>query len=520
MTGEPQPTPLMAVLFDMDGVVTDTAEAHATAWKTLFDDFLGELAQRHGSSFVPFDAERDYRRYVDGKPRYDGVADFLKARGIELARGSPDDPPDRATIYGLGNRKNDYFQQWLNNHRVSTYPTTMVLIERLRAAGIAVAIFSSSRNSTAVLRNAGVEHLFDARVDGVDLERLGLAGKPDPAMLAEAAARVSARPDRTAVVEDSVAGVTAGLRGGFRPVVGINRNGNEGSLSQAGADLIVADAGELELDEHAMLTVRRIDTIPSLWSCWTELSQRLARVRPALFLDYDGTLTPIVTDPSAADLSPETRSVLAELAKHFKVAIISGRALSDLRTRVGLDGLVYAGSHGFEIAGPDFNYTAEHAQSFRPALDEAETRLRKELGGIEGAIVERKPFAIAVHYRRAPDDQVSRIETVVDATLSQLTDLRKGRGKKVFQLLPRIDWNKGRAVNYVRQLPGLTDCTPVYIGDDLTDEYAFRALAGQSGVSIVVRDGQRATSADYSLSNPGDVLQFLQALSSIEVSPP
>ncbi len=512
-SGQPA-KPLAGVLFDMDGVITDTADAHAAAWKRLFDEYLAARPERGGEDHEPFDRESDYRAYVDGKPRYDGVASFLEARGIELPHGDPSDPPELETICGLGNRKDGYFTQWLRDNEVRRYPTTVALIEDLRAADIRTAVFSSSRNCEAVLREAGVHDLFDTRVDGNDLARLELPGKPDPAILHEAAARLGLSPDATAVVEDSVAGVEAGARGGYRPVVGIDRGNYGHALHEAGADIVVRDPGELRLDPDRTLVTRRLHTLPSARGHLADIQARIGDRTPALFLDYDGTLTPIVTDPAAADLGQRMRSVLDRLAQHMPVAIISGRGLDDLQRRVGLDAVIYAGSHGFELRGPRFEETAKHAEAFLPGLDSAEAALRQRLANIEGVLIERKPFAIAVHYRRAAASAVDSVEAEVDAVVCGQRGLRKRHGKKVFQVQPRLDWDKGHAVTRLleRLEPERGEYIPIYIGDDLTDEDAFRALAGR-GLTIAVRDGERATAADYGLEDTSDVESFLAELS-------
>ncbi len=240
---------LEAVLFDMDGVITDTAEAHAAAWKQLFDHWLG---QRDGD-FRPFDDDADYRAYVDGKPRYDGVRSFLASRGIELPFGSPDDSPEQETICGLGNRKNRYFNDWLAANRVQAYPGSLDLVARLRRAGLRLAVFSASRNATAVLESAGVRDRFDVKVDGSDMAELDLPGKPDPAILLRAARLLAVAPARAAVVEDAVAGVEAGVAGGFAQTIGVDRQGRGERLLEAGADLVVADLGELALPETRRL---------------------------------------------------------------------------------------------------------------------------------------------------------------------------------------------------------------------------------------------------------------------------
>ena len=236
---------LDAVIFDMDGVVTDTASVHASAWKKLFDAYLEERSRRTGEPFRPFDIDRDYREHVDGKPRYDGVRDFLHSRGIELAEGAPGDPPDAETVRGLGNRKDRYFLEHIGSNGVSPYPGTVELVQALHATGTGVAIISASRNLDQVLEGAGVAGLFDVRVGGLEAERLGLKGKPDPAVFIEAARRLGVHPSDAAVIEDALAGVEAGRRGGFRLVVGVDRTGHAEDLRARGADVVVRDPGEL-----------------------------------------------------------------------------------------------------------------------------------------------------------------------------------------------------------------------------------------------------------------------------------
>lgn len=238
-----------AVIFDMDGVVTDTARVHAAAWKQLFDDYLRRRAQREGAPFLPFDLDHDYRRYVDGKPRYDGVAAFLASRGITIPFGDPNDPPDAETACGLGNRKNQYFMQRLEAEGVEAFPSTVALIRHLRAAGVKIGIFSASKNCEEVLRAAGVRELFDVKVDGLDAEQQGLPGKPHPAMLLEAARRLAVTPERAVIVEDAIAGVQAGRAGGFGMVIGVNRSGEPGVLRAHGATVEVTDLAEVAFAE-------------------------------------------------------------------------------------------------------------------------------------------------------------------------------------------------------------------------------------------------------------------------------
>jgi alpha,alpha-trehalase len=239
-----------AVLFDLDGVITKTAAVHASAWKRLFDEYLSHRSAREGgTSFEPFDIDRDYRTYVDGKPRYDGVQSFLASRSVVLPHGSPDDRPDAETVCGLGNRKNRYFQEHLRRHGVEIYAATVDFVRQARARGLRTALVSSSKNAGEVLEAAEISSLFDTRVDGVEVARLGLSGKPAPDMFLEAARRLGVSPLRAVVVEDAVSGVEAGRAGGFGLVVGVDRNGHAEALRRGGADIVVAELHQLALGE-------------------------------------------------------------------------------------------------------------------------------------------------------------------------------------------------------------------------------------------------------------------------------
>jgi trehalose-phosphatase len=232
----------------------------------------------------------------------------------------------------------------------------------------------------------------------------------------------------------------------------------------------------------------------------------------AIFLDYDGTLTPIVSHPEKAFLSDSTRQTLRALATQAPVAILSGRALEDVRKRVAIDGIVYAGSHGFDIAGPR-RLRRQEAIEFLPALDVAEKELREKLSGIAGALIERKRFSIATHYRKVNESDFPKLERAVGEVAEQHRELRRMEGKKVYELLPDIDWDKGKAVLWLLENLGLEHgkVRPIYIGDDRTDEDAFCALE-QRGVGILVSEEPRPTAASYSLKDPAEVEQFLREL--------
>jgi alpha,alpha-trehalase len=237
-----------AAIFDLDGVITQTARVHAAAWKELFDAYRAERSMRGLTVFAPFDKDFDYRVYVDGRPRYDGVRAFLASRGISLAEGKPNDPPTAETVCGLGNRKDAYFWTRVKREGVEPYPSTVSLVRELRAAGLKTGVFSASRNAVPILRAASVLDLFDERVDGVVADELHLAGKPAPAMVLELARRLGAVPERTIVFEDAIAGVQAGRAGGFGLVIGVNRSSHEGQLLANGADIEVTDLAAVVIE--------------------------------------------------------------------------------------------------------------------------------------------------------------------------------------------------------------------------------------------------------------------------------
>jgi trehalose-phosphatase len=503
-----------AVLFDLDGVVTHTAQLHAAAWKELFDGYLQQRAAREHASVQPFDANTDYRRYVDGKPRNQGIESFLSSRGIELPYGDPTDGPEQETIYGLGNKKNGIFLARLKAQGAEVYHSTVELIHFLKARGIKVGIVSSSKNCAVVLEVTGLSHFFDTRVDGWDSERFKLKGKPAPDIFLKAAEQLGVSPERTAIVEDAIAGVEAGRNGRFAVVIGVARQGNQAALHRHGADVVVEDLSQVGVAEENAAAPKNAMDLPSALERADGLTKRLQNKHLVMFLDYDGTLTPIVERPDQALLSSDMRQTISDLARCCPVAIVSGRDHADVQRLVQLDGIFYAGSHGFEIAGPHgMHIEYEQGADFLPILDHAERELDQKLRHVEGALVERKKFSIAVHVRGVARDDEGTVEAIVNDVLARHSGLRKGHGKKVFELQPRLDWHKGKAVLWLLQAleldgPGVL---PLYIGDDLTDEDAFRTLADR-GIGIIVEEGSRPTAASYVLKHPGEVHAFLRQL--------
>jgi beta-phosphoglucomutase family hydrolase len=248
---QPQNRPLInrdqydAVLFDLDGVITNTAKLHAKCWKQMLDEYLRKRATERGEAFRPFDLATDYRLYLDGKPRFDGVRDFLASRGIKLPEGSSDDPPQAETVRGLGNRKNELVSDAIERIGVEAYQGSIQFIDQLRRDRFKIALVTSSENCTAVLKAARLESLFDVRVDGHMIETQNLAGKPAPDTFLMAAKLLGVEPTRAVVVEDAIPGVQAGTSGNFGLVIGVARKGDAEELKRHGARLVVNDLGEL-----------------------------------------------------------------------------------------------------------------------------------------------------------------------------------------------------------------------------------------------------------------------------------
>mgnify|MGYP003571162846 FL=1 len=504
-----------AVLVDLDGVVTETARIHAEAWKSTFDDYLEERAAGFGSQFEPFDLGHDYKRYVDGKPRYDGVADFLQSRHIFLPRGREDDSPETETICGLGNKKNQRYLEAIRQDGVQTYETSIDFIEEAKAHGLKVAVVTSSQNCHEVLQAAGIAELFDAEVDGRVAAEWMLEGKPAPDVFLEAARRLGVRPENAAVIEDATSGVEAGRAGHFGLVIGVDRSGRPELLRSSGADIVVSDLSELHFDggvEEAPAAP------PSALDKLAHIRQRIGNRRLAVFLDYDGTLTPIVERPELAILSGDMRETLQTLVDCCPVIIISGRDRRDVEHLVSLEGIIYAGCHGFDISGPPgTNIQHEEGRSYVPEIKAAAEALRQRLDQVEGILLEDKTYALAVHFRLVPPEKVDDVEVAVNAVLEQHRGLRKTGGKKIFELRPDIDWDKGRAVLWLLDVLGLEgdEIMPFYIGDDVTDHDAFKALRGK-GISLLVsEEAEAGGGADYRLRDTREVRRFLEALAAM-----
>ncbi len=493
-----------AAVFDLDGVLIDTAKFHRRAWKKAFDTFFEERGIDD-----TFDEELDYRGHVDGRPRYDGVAEFLRSRDINLPPGDPEDEPGFDTEAAIGNLKNEMFNEMVDSEGVDPLPGALELLEAFSAAGVPVAIVSSSRNAPKVLPAQLKQHV-DVLLSGDDVDDLGLPGKPDPDMFVEGARLIGVSPAEAAVLEDAPAGVRAGVAGGFAVVVGIDE-GNSGHLDGLGADLIVPGVSSLPTDIAAWAHEIR-DPRPALDSI-AEVMERLGE-QPSIFLDYDGTLSPIVDDPDAANLSDEDRSILERLARAAPVAVISGRGLQDVKGQVDVAGITYGGSHGFEIERADGSYFEQpDVARVVPELEKAEQELMEGSADLDGVVIERKPFAIAVHTRRARSDEerVKAQELATDVGSRHPGLIVRG-GKEIRELRPALAWDKGHAVAHLLEALH-PDSVPMYIGDDETDEDAFAEVRRRFGIGVLVGEARGSdTWAEFTLPTTTDALHFLSLL--------
>ncbi|MCA2322576.1 trehalose-phosphatase [Mycobacterium intracellulare] len=330
---------------------------------------------------------------------------------------------------------------------------------------------------------------------------------------ARAAADLKVRPGRAVVVAGATAGVEAARAAGFASVIGVGPAGSAGALRDAGADAVVSDLGEVGVRTGDL----RMSQLPDAMRALTDATDGLAGRRPAVFFDFDGTLSDIVDDPDAARPVAGATEALAKLAARCPVAVLSGRDLADVTNRVGVPGIWYAGSHGFELTAPDgTHHQNDAAAAAIPVLEQAAARLRDQLGGIPGVVVEHKRFGVAVHYRNAERDRVGEVLAAVRAA-GRRDALRVTTGREVIELRPDLDWDKGKTLRWVidhLHQAGSGSLTPVYLGDDITDEDAFDAVH-DDGVPILVRhsdDGDRATAALFALDSPARAAAFTDRL--------
>ncbi len=354
------------------------------------------------------------------------------------------------------------------------------------------------------LRTAAPDSAVVDRLHGIGVKTAEITDDHGSSALIAAAHRLTVRPGRCVVVADSAASVEAARDGGFALMVGLDRLGGE--LTEA--DDVIGDVGEISVRTGDL----RMSELPDALQAFA-----LGDRHPAVFFDFDGTLSDIVDDPDTARLTAGAAEALQLLTTQCPVAVLSGRDLADVRERIGLPGLWYAGSHGFELTGPDdSHHQNDAAAASLPVLDEAAAELRDQLGGVTGVALEHKRFGVSVHYRNAARDRVGEVTSAVRSA-GKRHGLRVTTGREVIELRPNVDWDKGKTLRWVLDQirdTGAGPLWPIYLGDDITDEDAFDAVH-DDGVGIVIRhsdDGDRATSSLFALDSPEQVSEFTDRL--------
>ena len=504
---------IKAVVFDIDTIL-DSEQLHQTVWKQILNDFLKNNYPEKAQL-----SEEEYNRFIEGKPKIERIKNFLEYRDISLSFGSHEDPPGEKSICALENNKSRLFNQLLIAASTNYHTKICNRIRKWKEADIMTAVVSSDEHFSKIPDTEDFKKLFDIKVDGSAAKKMGLKDKPEADLFMEAVKQMGLSPSECALFESTVSGLQAASKASFGLVAGIPKQNNAKELSENGADVIVHDFDKLDLLNDPEIKMRFENPIPPFASEYTKIGELLHDKTPVIFLDYDGTLTPIVNRPEDAILSDEMKEILKSCASRLYVAVVSGRDMVDLKNRVDIDQIIYAGSHGFRISGPEGLYLEhEKSASLLPRLDEAENQLQQLFSGkFEGVQVERKRYAIAVHYRNARKEEVPDIKQEVTELVKNTAGFKTGEGKMILEIKPDIDWHKGKAVHWILERLNLTNrekYMPIYIGDDVTDEDAYESLSDW-GISIQVGPGVVPSASKFRLKNIYQVRIFLKEFTNV-----
>ena len=502
-----------AYIFDLDGVLTQTQDLHARAWEKMFNEFLAQRrkSQKNDEDLASFRVPSDYRKYLDGKPRYDGVRSFLSSRKIQLPSGNESEGENYHTITGLGLTKDKYYQDLLKREGPGVIFDSLTFLHKLKEHSVPMAVVSSSKNCRMILEQTGMDGLFSSIIDPDLADAKKLRGKPEPDYFIEAAKVLRTAPENCIMVEDALSGIEAGKKGKFGRVVGIRVNGDKqgmDELKSAGADEVVSSLWDIE---------EAVDLL-KIPHALTSLDQILSESRNYfLFLDFDGTISAIAPEPSEAKPLEGITDIIRSLAFKMPVCIITGRDTEVIKGLINLPQVYYAACHGFEITGPGhYHYDLQEARAVIPELDRAQRELMREFEGEQGLIIERKKFGLAIHYRMVHDrEKVPSLLARVENYSKSHRKLKAKPGEEVLELIPAIDWNKGRALQKLYEVLQISQdqIFPLYFGDGKTDEDAFAVIA-EKGIPVLISPERRPTFARYYLEDPLQTKKFLELLDS------
>lgn len=498
---------IKGIIFDMDGVVTQTADLHCKAWKVVFNQFFRQIKEKDYYFTL-----KDYLYYFDGIPRIDGVINFLNACKIDGNKITNKYGSLKKAVEEICKIKNNLFLSMIDENKVKVFPDALEFIKYLLALNYKVAIISSSKNCQIILDKAGIIHLFSICIDGESAERKNIPGKPHPGIFLEAAKQLQLLPEQCMVIEDALAGVSAAKQGQFGLVVALDRkNKLFNEFKQYDPDYILRDLSKNQVNLYKTFDSSKaapaINALPILSSALIQQKEIV------VFLDYDGTLTPIVDRPQDAHLSSVMKESILQLCKNYLTIIISGRELSNLKEKVGVETLFYAGNHGFEFESPkNFNFSYEIGKEYIEDIQSIFKKIYSILKDVKGCIIENKKFTLSIHYRLVHETNYELISSTIDFLLPSYPKLSRHAGKKVIEIRPNIPWNKGIfSINLLKNMKkDNPNVIPIYIGDDLTDEDAFQ-LFNANGITIKVGQGS-STHAHYFLESPNEVRLFLDQL--------
>jgi trehalose-phosphatase len=472
-----------AMILDLDGVITDTRKLHTMAWKEILDSYLQQEK-------YPLFTMEEYDLFLDGKPREEGMKSFFTARKIAVPE---------IQIQNLSQRKNQRYLQLLKQHGPDVFEDTLQAIKKWKEKGLSVAVISSSKNCQEVLAQAGIEELFDVRVDGSMAREKHLKGKPEPDYFLEAARELGKEASQCMIFEDSIAGVEAGKKGHFGKVIGVSRK------SQTDPEILYATGADLVVN-----TLADLNSLPHALKSWEKVTKKIGNKDLVLFLDFDGTLSEIVACPEQAEILPEIKQILGAISCCFKIAVISGRDRQDVKEKVGLENIFYAGCHGFDISGPGgFHYEVEKVEDTFPMLDEMERIFHELL--LPEVLVERKKYSIALHYRNTNEETAKKLKQEVNKIKNRFPRLMMVPGKKIYEFRPAIEWGKGKAIAKLCEVLEVDHqkTMPFYLGDDVTDEDALQEIRDW-GLGIKIGEEHLSTNASFWLRDPSEVAEFLK----------